>query len=186
MTPVFTADWSASREHWPKMLAPLRGQPLQRFLEIGCYEGQTSLWLLENILTDPTCRLDVIDPFTARESQREDFDANLAPYLDRILVWPYPSSHALRLFQDLPAWLQYDFIYVDGDHAAASVLEDAVLSWGRLRKGGLMCFDDYDWPAVPNELVKPTIAVDAFAACYADRIRWDGPVGADQYLIVKD
>ena len=39
----------------------------------------------------------------------------------------------------------YDVIYVDGSHTARDVLQDAVLGWGLLKRGGLMIFDDYLW-----------------------------------------
>ena len=39
----------------------------------------------------------------------------------------------------------YDLIYVDGSHTARDVLQDAVLGWGLLKRGGLMIFDDYLW-----------------------------------------
>ena len=34
-----------------QVLMPLRGQPL-RALEIGCFEGAATTWLLDNVLVD--------------------------------------------------------------------------------------------------------------------------------------
>jgi hypothetical protein len=39
----------------------------------------------------------------------------------------------------------FDLIYIDGNHEPEYVLEDAVLSFRKLRKGGIMIFDDYGW-----------------------------------------
>lgn len=69
----------------------------------------------------------------------------------------------------------YDFIYIDGDHHAASVLEDAVLSFPLLKKGGIMIFDDYRWgeqlETTPERLNIPKPAIDAFLDIYADKIK---------------
>ena len=39
----------------------------------------------------------------------------------------------------------YDFVYVDGSHSTADVLEDAVFSFGLMKLGGVIAFDDYLW-----------------------------------------
>lgn len=38
---------------------------------------------------------------------------------------------------------RFDFIYVDGSHRSPDVIYDAILSFGLLKKGGIMIFDDY-------------------------------------------
>jgi len=42
------------------------------------------------------------------------------------------------------------------------VLEDAVLCWPLLKKGGLLTFDDYEWDGDPDPLNCPKPAIDAF------------------------
>ncbi|HSQ55143.1 MAG TPA: class I SAM-dependent methyltransferase [Gemmata sp.] len=59
----------------------------------------------------------------------------------------------------------YDLIYIDGSHEAADVLADAVLTWPLLRPGGLVGFDDYEWPMCSEEERRPTAAVNAFLTC---------------------
>ncbi len=39
----------------------------------------------------------------------------------------------------------FDIIYIDGNHEPEYVLEDAVLSFRKLKKNGIMIFDDYGW-----------------------------------------
>ena len=62
----------------------------------------------------------------------------------------------------------YDLIYIDGSHVAADVLEDAVLSFGALKHGGTMIFDDYQLIR-DHELHVPRIAIDAFLDVYRGR-----------------
>jgi predicted O-methyltransferase YrrM len=64
----------------------------------------------------------------------------------------------------------FDFIYIDGDHSASAVLEDAVLAFAHLKKGGIMIFDDYEWTGMSSEQERPKMAVDAFVAIYADKL----------------
>jgi predicted O-methyltransferase YrrM len=51
----------------------------------------------------------------------------------------------------------YDFIYIDGVHSPLGVLTDACMSWGLLKQGGVMLFDDYLYPEEPTK-----IGIDAF------------------------
>jgi len=39
----------------------------------------------------------------------------------------------------------FDIIYIDGNHEPSFVLEDAVLSFRKLKRGGILIFDDYGW-----------------------------------------
>jgi predicted O-methyltransferase YrrM len=56
---------------------------------------------------------------------------------------------------------QFDFIYVDGVHSPLGVLTDACMSWGLLRSGGVMLFDDYQYPHEPTK-----VGIDGFLAAF--------------------
>ena len=49
-------------ENWRRWLAPYIGKEC-RALEIGCFEGRSSQWFLDNILTHPDSSLTVVDTF---------------------------------------------------------------------------------------------------------------------------
>src|SRR5262245_40452971 len=56
--PNFTVDWhSHNISHWRRILERYRGQVGVRVLEIGSYEGRSTVWLLENILTHETAHI---------------------------------------------------------------------------------------------------------------------------------
>jgi len=57
---------------------------------------------------------------------------------------------------------RFDCIYIDADHRAAGVLEDAVLSWRLLKGGGIMILDDYGWNLYENPFKCPKRGIDAF------------------------
>lgn len=63
----------------------------------------------------------------------------------------------------------FDFVYVDGSHAAPNVLFDVVNAHLICRPGGLIGCDDYLF-AQPEDGSVPKPAIDAFLALMGDRI----------------
>ena len=61
----------------------------------------------------------------------------------------------------------FDIIYIDGNHEPEYVLEDAVLSFRKLKKGGIMIFDDYGWGG--KDLTQR--GIDAFLSGYHKKIK---------------
>lgn len=148
--PTFTKDWfSINIPHWEKLLDRYKGKPNLRFLEIGCFEGRATVWLLEHILTDTTSKITVIDTFKGSQehkkidltSLKQTFEKNIKPYKSQVDILEgksqdfFPSSD--RNY--------FDFIYIDGSHEAIDVLRDGICSWDMLKIGGMMIFDDFTW-----------------------------------------
>ncbi|HJP93373.1 MAG TPA: class I SAM-dependent methyltransferase [Pyrinomonadaceae bacterium] len=171
----FTVDSSSGNvKTWEKHLSRFAHQPDLEFLEIGSFEGGSACWLLKNILTDKSSRLTCIDTFDfagqgsyyfqdeGSESMtiedRFDFNIKQTGSAHKVRKLIGSSQEVLR---GLP-FSTYDFIYIDGSHKASNVLEDAVLSWPLLKKGGLLTFDDYEWNGDPDPLNCPGIAINAF------------------------
>jgi predicted O-methyltransferase YrrM len=160
----FTADWFGSNiENWTRDLGHLSGQPDVVILEIGSYEGRAVVWLLGNVLTHETARIDCVDVFHDPAYSRR-FDHNVRTALGGTKV-----NKITGRSQDVLRQLRlehYDAIYVDGSHAASDVLEDAVLGFRLLKHGGIMIFDDYHWGLQGDPLSTPKLAIDAFLAVY--------------------
>ena len=179
---TFTEDWfSHNIPTWTRLLSRYAGQPDVMFIEVGSFQGRSAVWLMQNVLTHPTSRLTCIDTFGGSvehsDAQKDDlfglFSRNIAPYADRITVRRGRSQAVMRMLA-IPLWDApdgFDFAYIDGDHHAPSVLEDAVLAFGLLKVGGVMIFDDYEWAQMPREVDMPRMAVDAFVRVYADKLR---------------
>ncbi len=145
----FTFDWVAPHaQAWKRDLAHLTGKPGLQGLEVGCFEGQSACWFLDNVFTHPTSRLVCVDPFaipmdsTLLRYFERYFDHNVAASGagDRVMKLTGSSQVVLRT---LPPG-QFDFVYIDGSHRVGDVLQDAVLAWTLLRRGGTVIFDDYD------------------------------------------
>jgi predicted O-methyltransferase YrrM len=171
----FTEDWSGERQYWKELLHPFAGWPGIRALEIGCYEGQATTWLLSEVLTGDRASVTVIDTFAgsaeferlgiAAEGMLERFTANVEPWRDRVEIIVGESFEHLRVL--LERGDVFQLIYVDGSHAAPDVLADAVLAWRMLADGGLMIFDDYGWTEAELPPDAPRLAIDSFLAVHA-------------------
>ncbi len=136
---------------WQAWLGGFAGRAGVRALEIGSFEGRSTLWLCEHILTGADSGIDCIDLF-APDPVYGDYHArfrqNTAPHRERIREFPGRSYDMLKRVQG-----PYDIVYVDGWHSAFGALADGVMAWPMLKVGGVMIFDDYLW--VPPKLGKP-------------------------------
>jgi len=156
----FTVDWVTNNvENWTQHLGDLRGEAALRALEIGSYEGRSAIWFLEEILTHPSSRITAVDLFGVSEIESR-FDRNIvasgvAHKVDKIKGNSQEVLPGLRT-------QRFDFIYIDGSHTARDVLLDAALSWGLLKEGGLLIFDDYRLRLEWHPSRRPKLAIDAF------------------------
>lgn len=167
---MFTQNWFniSGRKNFEKYLIPLFKDKLNlRFLEIGCFEGMATLWLLKNILTHSTSRIVCIDTFKGSEEHKKltstinnlytNFYINTKEYKHKIDIYIGTSETQLRRLDG-----NFDFIYIDGSHFAPDVLSDAVLSFPLLKKGGIMIFDDAEWNNRSKAEECPKLGVDSF------------------------
>jgi predicted O-methyltransferase YrrM len=177
----FTVDWfdyyTANLE---RILVPFQGRPRVRMLEIGAYEGRSTIWFLESILSGPGSHLTTVDTWEGSaendpremDAVRERFERNTARFVaeGRLTVVVAPSQPYLagQVANRPSAGTAggYHIIYVDGSHTAADVLSDAVLSWALLEPGGVMVLDDYLWDMMQSEQERPRFAIDSFLACF--------------------
>ena len=172
----FSQDWFSHHiPRWNIWLSKFVGQPNLNFMEIGSYEGRSCLWLLENVLTDPSSKITCLDWFWDQayhqkngKSLEDSFHENLHGYLDRISVYCGRSFDSLLKLQNKQ--IIYDFIYIDGSHEQIDVLNDMMLSFQLLKVGGLMVMDDYHYKTQGMK-EDPSIAIDAFLNVYNKKIK---------------
>jgi predicted O-methyltransferase YrrM len=165
---------------WKTLLVPLATYPI-RALEIGVFEGMSTTWLQENVLTHPDSCSTWVDPFCfAREYETSDIDfpsvkERFLHNTERFASAGKLSGHVGKsgdVLRKLDAAKKFDLIYIDGSHEAADCLEDMVLAWPLLETNGLMGVDDYLWEMFPDEPTRhPALAIDAFLAVMSGRYR---------------
>ena len=167
-------DWFSAyaKPNFEKYLLPLAGRDHLYFLQIGAYTGDASLWLVQNVLTGEwNCELIDIDTWLGSDEEVHEtinFVDVYKTYKERMKPYPQVTSIINSSFNTLQ-FLQksFDFVYVDGDHTAAGVLLDAELSWYRLKPGGLLAFDDYQWGAHLPASKSPKLGIDLFLERHA-------------------
>lgn len=160
----FTSDWMTGNAYlFQRNLGHLVGTPC-RILEIGSFEGRSTIWMLDHLATHPHATITCVDKVF-----RPLFVANMkkAGRNKQIVLHRGNSRDVLGRLEKAA----FDFIYIDGDHSAVPVLEDAVLSFRLAKVGGIIAFDDYIWTEMPlpeDGFAQP--AIDAFLDVYAARI----------------
>lgn len=149
---------------WQSAMADYKDKPDVRYLEIGLFEGGSTMWMLENILTHSSARMTGIDIFVG--PYKDKYFANLekSGSADKVTTISESSQTALRR---LPLD-SFDIIYVDGSHAKDCVLEDAVLCWKLLKVDGIMIFDDYGGMGSLEDI--PKVAIDNFIQCFDQKL----------------
>jgi predicted O-methyltransferase YrrM len=174
----FTQDWfSHNISNFEFCMSALETK--QDFLEIGCFEGRASVWMLQNGL-DPDGKLTCIDTFQGSEEHAamglnlnelfDTFKQNIeeGKVADQVVEGIRATSYE-GLARSIHLGDRYDFIYVDGSHIAPDVMTDACMAFGLLKPGGIMLFDDYLWKDVPGILHRPKLAVDLFVTLFSEK-----------------
>ena len=171
---IFSVDWFSNNiPRWEQYLKPLAGKKLTA-LEIGTYEGRSAIWLLENVLVHPACKLHVVDHFLNKHpSTKHDlyttFTRNISQFVDKVIVHKDYSRNALR--NDFhPHKAVFDIIYIDASRNSMNVIEDIILSVPLLKTGGLMILDDNTYSVEHNDTC-PKQAIDAFRLIFASEIQ---------------
>lgn len=173
----FTQDWfSQFIPIWNKYLKHIKNKANKHILEIGSYEGKSTTWILDNLLTNKSSTITCIDSFQGgfehkdmnidmKQIEKRFFEnINKSGKSKQVKVIKRLSYKALRKLK-----LEYfDVIYIDGSHLSKDVISDLVLSHPLLKKGGILICDDYDWEIYKDPLKKPKTSIDFFIKVFAD------------------
>lgn len=191
MNYTFTQHWT----HYDEFANHLKPSNEEfHILEIGAFEGRSTVWFIENLLNNPNSSITCIDPWI---NYRQDSDS-LNSYNQQHTDWNFEEQSTKQIFINniiatnksaqvkireglssriLPELIvenkMYDLIFIDGNHTSPCVLFDAVVSWNLLKINGLMVFDDYMWEPHRKETLRPKLAIDGFLECFADYTRVD-------------
>lgn len=123
------------------------------YLEIGCFEGMSMVWMLQHVLTHPRSRCVGIDPWLMTRKLGPAFMKdvhnrcikNTSPWGDRRVLIQGCSDEVLPMMQSGYAGISkasVDVCMIDGNHYAHAVLQDARNVLPLMKPGGWMIFDD--------------------------------------------
>jgi predicted O-methyltransferase YrrM len=163
------ANWfkSKSETYFLERLQEFKGKDDLKFLQVGVFTGDASIWLVDNLLTGQNCTLADVDPWVLNsdyEQESQDWFVDVEATYDEktkdytsIIKHKMPSADFFAQNSEL-----YDFIYVDGDKSSNGRYQDVVSAWEVLKPNGLLVCDD---------------------AMYVDDVRNCNPfVGLNQFL----
>ena len=157
------------------------------YLEIGTFYGANILSVANSYGLHTDSKLYCIDPWEDYEDYPEYKNYQSTIYntfleniensgvKDKIIINRGYSDKVIPNFEDC----FFDIIYIDGNHEPEYVLEDAVLSFRKLKTGGIMILDDYGWGG-PDLTQK---GIDGFLSGYHKRITYLGE--RDSQVFIK-
>lgn len=170
----FTQDWFTRNTNlWTEVLSPLKDKPIKA-VELGSYEGQSAVWLAQNVLVHPKSTLDCVDNWNGGgELEDHDWPAIYKRFLNNTKPFKQIKHHKTTTTDYLKKRSEpADLIYIDAGHFANSCLIDAVLSHLILKPGGILIFDDYLIGGLLHTPLTPKTAIDAFTECFAQEYEW--------------
>jgi len=156
-----------AEDNFKTQLTPFAGKFNLRFLQIGAFTGDATVWLVDNILTQANSVLDDVDIWTGSDEEIHksmDWADIERVYDSRIALRPNVIKYKMYSKEYLCSMekVTFDFIYIDGDHTLKGVLQDALLGWKLLKPGGIIAFDDYLWTDPRGIEYQPGLAIDTF------------------------
>jgi len=119
-------------------------------LEIGCYEGLSSVYFADNLLDHAESSLVCVDPFMRLETndhahllqsdEESNFDYNIThcKHSDKITIHKITSDAFFETNER-----KFSFIYIDGSHECNTVKRDIANAFRCLELRGIMWMDDY-------------------------------------------
>lgn len=148
---------------WEVLAGLCQQMKAKTFVEVGCKEGRTTGYLLQNL---PDLHVIAIDPWAPVPNADEDYKdwdfakieaefwENVGEHRDRCEMWPTTSQSAANLVGN-PEYSLYsqimkpgtnpqaDIVFIDAGHDYENALADIRAWWPLVREGGYLCGHDY-------------------------------------------
>jgi hypothetical protein len=183
-----------AEHNFEEFLRPLEGKEWLRFLQLGCFTGDASVWLCQNILTGKHSWLDDVDTWKGAPNEpiqeQMDFEDVFRIYRDKTKGMPITrnrrttTEYLLDNDNEVMRPSFFDFIYVDAHHTSASAFLDSELSWPLLKSDGILAIDDYEWQHPDGvDIHAPKLGIHMFLDRHAGE--FDTLIINQQYWIRK-
>ena len=144
------------------------------YLEVGCYEGLSSFYVLSEYKFVNAFFLDIWDmpnPNSKTLSPNfnlieKAFDQNLSGFNFKKIK----NDSVISMRKLLKENVHFDFIYIDGSHNGEDILSDAIEAFKILKVNGLMFFDDF-LQHDDNRILQSYVGIDKFLSLYSDYLK---------------
>lgn len=124
-----------------------------KILEIGCFEGLSSVFLADNFINHSNSSLTCVDPYTIINNDDHgqffinnhvaednfDFNVSVCKNSDKIIIHKTTSDLFFEKNNKT-----YNFIYIDGCHETDFIERDMENAFRVLESNGVMWMDDYE------------------------------------------
>ena len=146
----YSQSWFLGSEIKIKLFQFLDKTKENKILEIGCFEGLSSVFFADNFLDNINSTLTCVDPFLTinnndhkqflqnNEEMNFDFNISNCKNVDKITIHKITSDIFFEKNNQT-----YNFIYIDGCHEPDFIKRDMENSFNILEKNGIMWMDDY-------------------------------------------
>jgi len=146
----YTQSWFIRSEIHNKLLKFTNKTAKNTILEIGCFEGLSSVFFADNLLCDTDSTLTCVDPFLNIDNNDHgeylknggeinfDYNISICKNKDKIEIRKITSDKFFEINKKT-----YNFIYIDGCHECDFIERDMENSFNVLEKDGIMWMDDY-------------------------------------------
>jgi len=149
--------WCSFAKLYARMVAEAPKDRESRFVEVGSWLGRSAAYMaVEIINSGKPILFDCVDPWDdggpdlkhkvvkMKEPIYTQFLRNIAPVAHVVRHHKVASPAAAALFEDQ----SLDFVMIDGSHQYADVVADIAAWKPKIRKGGVLAGDDYNWSGV--------------------------------------
>ena len=144
------------------------------YLEVGCYEGLSSFYVLSEYKSVNAFFLDIWDmpnPNSKTLSHNfglieKAFDQNLSGFDFKKMK----NDSVISMRKLLKENVHFDFIYIDGSHNGEDILSDAIEAFKILKVNGLMFFDDF-LQHDDDRILQSYVGIDKFLSLYSDYLK---------------
>lgn len=146
----YSQKWFLDSEINKNLLGFIDKSKENKILEIGCFEGLSSVFFADNLIDNPKSSLTCVDPFLTitnndhsvflqnNEEMNFDFNISICKNSDKIKIYKTTSDNFF-----LNNNQTFNLIYIDGCHEPDFIKRDMENSFNILEKNGIMWMDDY-------------------------------------------
>jgi predicted O-methyltransferase YrrM len=146
----YSQTWFLCSEIRNKLFQFLDKSKENKILEIGCFEGLSSVFFADNFLDNKNSSLTCVDPFLTinnndhkqflqnNEEMNFDYNISICKNSNRITIHKITSDNFFENNNKT-----YNFIYIDGCHEPDFIKRDLENAFNILEKNGIMWMDDY-------------------------------------------
>ena len=146
----YSQTWFLSSEIKNKLSNFLDKSKENKILEIGSFEGLSSVFFADNFIDNQKSNLTCVDPFLSinnndhsqflQNNEERNFDYNILTCKNSHKITVHKITSDIFFKNNNKS---YNFIYIDGCHEADFIKRDMENSFKILEKNGIMWMDDY-------------------------------------------